>query len=150
MLVPTSLNQLFEIGEGNLDPYKFELVRDNLFVKTYIFTTEDRDDYRVNFSQIFKENEEDDTNIWELNFKIKNSDFSEVSNRGRIFKVMSTITNIVKQFAAVYDPKEIIISNIGDDLKRYELYSKFLEKNKNSKYLIYNDYPFIYIKRKIL
>lgn len=122
---------LKEIGEG-VTPYTWSGPDERSGMVVYYFTTEDGDQYKVKFDGMFD-------NDWELAFYSPSHTsndgeyFGAVINKGRQFKVISTIMDIIKSFVNEYPVDMIVFS--GSDKKgsktnqRDLLYKKYLTKN---------------------
>ena len=126
---------LKELGEGTT-PYKWTGPEDDFGYVNYFFTTEDNDYYNVIFTGGVHEDIEDS---WSINFFVKNDTDIEtwnsgtVTNKGRQFKVISTIIDIIKNFIEEYPAN--IISFTGSDKEDSEtnqrdlLYQAYVKKN---------------------
>jgi hypothetical protein len=126
---------LKEIGEGTT-PYNWTGPEDDFGYVNYFFTTEDNDYYNVIFTGGVHEDIEDS---WSINFFVKNDTDIEtwnsgtVTNKGRQFKVISTIMDIIKNFIEEYPAN--IISFTGSDKEDSEtnqrdlLYQAYVKKN---------------------
>jgi hypothetical protein len=120
---------LKEIGEGTT-PYKWSGPEESMSGGAiYYFTTEDGDYYKVRFDGTID-------NAWELNFYVKNEgeyDSGTVTNKGRQFKIISTIMDIIKSFVEEY-PADLITFTGSDKAgsttnQRDLLYKRYIEKN---------------------
>lgn len=122
-----------EIGTASAKSYSFSIEQDSPWVLTYEFTTESGLEYHVRFDL--------DENMSSLSFYVANLDpgevkgwiFGQVTNRGELYKVMSTIVKIINEFIKKY-PKIDTISiaptkNYDEDNRRYKLYLQFINKN---------------------
>lgn len=126
---------LKEIGEG-VPPYKWSGPEDDFGYVNYFFKTEDNDYYNVIFTGGLHEDIEDS---WSINFFVKNDtdiqtwNSGTVTNKGRQFKVISTIMDIIKNFIEEYPAN--IISFTGSDKEtsnvnqRDLLYQAYVKKN---------------------
>jgi hypothetical protein len=119
---------LKEIGEG-VTPYKWSGPEERFGGIIYYFTTEDNDYYKVRFDGTID-------NGWELNFYVRDKDeysSGAITNKGRQFKVISTIMDIMKSFIEEY-PADLITftgsdketSNVN---QRDLLYQAYVKKN---------------------
>jgi hypothetical protein len=126
---------LKEIGEG-VTPYQWSGPEDDFGYVNYFFTTEDKDYYNVFFTGGVHEDIEDS---WSINFFVKNDtdiqtwNSETVTNKGRQFKIISTIMDIIKNFIQEYPAN--IISFTGSDKENSEtnqrdlLYQAYVKKN---------------------
>ena len=131
--------KITEVGEATLKPYKWEEV-DNIGYVTYIkFITDSETEYNVDLRVLT----ETDSNLNDykalsvfFTAKLKgDKDRSPeiVVNKGELYKVMSTITNIIKHYVKKFKAKEIIYSpakkeNEGFGSQRDNLYKAFISK----------------------
>lgn len=141
---------LKEVGEG-VAPYPFKLhsniKNDSIHSVMYTFTTEDGDVYIVNFRS-----DASRFNVYSLEFyptsKIDHTDADDaddnidiILNKGRMFKVMSTLIEVVLKFISsvksadqikftgVYKKGEMLLKGIGSPTQRDNLYKQYLVKN---------------------
>lgn len=128
---------LKEIGEGMI-PYKWTGPEDDFGSVNYFFKTEDDDYYNI----IFGASGEGE-NDWSLNFYVKNDtdidtwSSGAVTNKGRQFKIISTIMDIMKDFINEYPADKIFFT--GSDKEgskinsnqRDMLYTAYVKKNIN-------------------
>lgn len=117
---------LTEIGEG-VTPYKWSGPEDRIGSVEYYFTTEDNDYYKVKFVGTMD-------NDWGLAF-YANNDSGVITNKGRQFKIISTIMAIIKSFVEEY-PVDLIRFTGSDKEgattnQRDLLYRAYLNKNIN-------------------
>lgn len=157
-LVRESLNEqvLNEIGEATLKPYKWKQVTPG---GLYEFYTEDKDKYVVHFYS------HEDDGVYLLDFFISGlhleyDQYKYISNKGRIFRVLVTVLDIVKTKVNKDKRKKIekiIISsekNYDKDNRRSNIYKKIIEKNlPNDWYLqerSIKDKTYLHIIRKDL
>lgn len=138
-LAAESLNQLYEIGNVNVPSYEFrkaEQVPDEnkKYFTIYNFTTEDGDIYTVRFFNL-REIHQKRYKLpdYQLEFDTggENGD-TLVVNKGRFFKIMSTIIDITKDFLSTHDFRSIKISpseNFRGDKRRFNIYQRYIEKN---------------------
>jgi len=141
-LVRESLQPLFEIGEANVKSYKLSykgIIKEwegadvsDWNMKAYEFLTEDNDKYEVTFlptgtTQVI------DGKVFNVrvDFKVKGQKQPLTINKGRIFKVLTTVCNAIKDylkrnpqtFSLVIIPSK---SEAGKET-RFNLYSKYIE-----------------------
>jgi hypothetical protein len=107
-------NIISEVGEGSANPYSYS-VKDKLIgggkgtsFRDVTFTTEDGDDYIINFSAYYSDEETaffklDFTTVDEYGFENR---ADEVINKGRLFRIMATIVAAAKEFLNDIDYKE--------------------------------------------
>jgi hypothetical protein len=117
---------LKEIGEG-VPPYKWSGPQDKIGSVEYYFTTEDNDYYKVKFVGTMD-------NDWGLAF-YANNDSGVITNKGRQYKIISTIMDIIKSFVEEY-PVDLIRFTGSDKEgsttnQRDLLYRTYLNKNIN-------------------
>lgn len=140
-------NILLEIGEGSAKPYKFRTVEDKPddtnHSREVSFKTEDGDDYKVVLAAYWG-----DTGITEDFGSYISIDYyiyygrgqhsaDVVVNKGRLFRVMSTVVKIAEEFMDDLDYKEkgidtLIIeptkSKDDDDHRRARLYMAYIKR----------------------
>lgn len=143
-LLPESNDGLNEVGEASSKSYSFTKEEDNLEIEdnkilgtsTYNFLTDNDIFYDVKFSYYTTEKGENGVSI---DFTV-DEDY-EMTNKGELFKVMTTIVNIIKQELtqpAVYDILDFItylpaknkskVGAAGGDIQRDKLYKAFIKK----------------------
>jgi hypothetical protein len=115
---------LKEIGEGTT-PYKWSGPQDRIGSVEYYFTTEDNDYYKVKFVGTMD-------NDWGLAF-YANNDSGVITNKGRQFKIISTVMDIIKSFVEEY-PVDLIRFTGSDKEdsttnQRDLLYRAYVDKN---------------------
>ena len=130
-----------EVGEASAQPYEYKLDAETYYKVEYTFTTDSGLDYIVKFDL--------DDDMADVVFLTKQSldiarsggknAFLQTFSKGELFKVMATITNIVKEFLEKYtDIKTLVMSPSKEDdtdNRRAKLYSAFIKKNiVSSKY----------------
>ena len=120
---------LTEIGEG-VPPYQWSgPQQDRNGDITYFFTTEDNDDYQVIFSQ---SNESLEKTDWSVDFFARdNNEWSAeiATNRGRQYRIISTVMDIILSFIKKYPANTIHIIGSDYDGQRNKLYALYAEKN---------------------
>jgi hypothetical protein len=138
-LVVESLEQLYEVGEITLPPYNYRRGKDTIMASFYYFITEDNDNYMVRFYNI-GEIRELTKDLWMVEFLTSSEKSeSEIINKGRIFRVLSTVASIIKEFVKEKNPEEIKISpakNFRKDKRRFNIYLRFISKNLPPEYKI--------------
>ena len=128
-----------EVGEASAQPYKHKLNAQTYYEVEYTFTTDSGLDYIVEFD--LEGNMADVVFLTKQSFDIARSGgknvFLQTFSKGELFKVMATITNIVKEFLEKYtDIKTLVISPTKEDdtdNRRAKLYSAFIKKSIDSK-----------------
>ena len=143
-------NIILEVGEGSSNPYSYS-VNDNVFRgstrnvagRDVTFTTEDGDDYIVSFAAYYGDHSNaegrgpyfkvDFTTVDEYGYEDR---ADRVVNKGRLFRIMSTVVKATKEFLNDIDYKEKGIkkmlvfpakSDFGDD-RRANLYTAYIKK----------------------
>lgn len=129
-------NLLTEIGEGTI-PYKWSGPEEDSVGIHYYFKTEDGDYYLVTFTP--KASEHTSDNAYRLDFYAKDGDggFDSgiVINKGRQFRIISTIMDIIPSFIKEYPCDMILFSGSdkrnskNDTNQRDMLYKKYVSKN---------------------
>ena len=134
--------KITEVGEANLSPYKWEEVDKNGWVTFIEFTTESETKYRVNLTTVeIVDPEGGNINLEaidiEFSAKPKGAEGSSskiVVNKGEIYRVMSTLTAIIKHYVKEIEAKAIIYSpskkSDEEDFgtQRDNLYKAFISK----------------------
>lgn len=142
------LHNLDEYGEANLPPYDFNVEDLGYDQVNYNFDTEDGDEYVVMFNQFDRIKR-----IWDLQFGVVDGTPTDVVNRGRRDRVMSTLVKIVNAFIDKYKPNAIRFkpskSRGEEDMRRYNMYMAYIKKNMRSDYFVYPYGEYIIIERKI-
>ena len=135
MLVKESLQKLYEIGEASVQPYNFYLEDSEIGFDdwvSYKFQTEDRDKYIIQFIR--------KNNFWVIQFSLtgkKNFNHEQVVNKGRNFRVMATVVNVIKIFVEWKHPDKMFMvasKSKEEDKRRLHMYMRYLEKNITSDY----------------
>jgi len=144
MLVRESLQKLNEIGEASVQPYNFYLEDSEIGFDdwvSYKFQTEDKDKYVVNFIRTNTLGQSSaKNNLWVVQFSLtgkKNLHHEQIVNKGRNFRVMATVVNVIKVFVEWKHPDKIYMSaakSKEEDKRRLHMYVRYLEKNITSDY----------------
>lgn len=132
---------LKEIGEISMTPYEYEYDRSK---HKAFFTTEDgikyvvyfdmsKGEMKVDFGVLYGENDDEDV------------DFEIITNKGNIYRIMSTIVNIIRKASSEFKPDQIKISS---DPKRIRLYKMYVIKNLNEYVLTKEDIFNLILQRK--
>jgi len=132
---------VFEVGEANLQPYKWEEVdAEGYYVYTrFITDNETQYDVDIKSTVYFPPGQMDSVPALEIEFtaKPKGAEYPSpkiVVNKGEMYRVMATITNIIKKYikkskakAIIYSPsKKSSEENFGT--QRDNLYRAFISK----------------------
>jgi hypothetical protein len=137
--------ELNEVGEANLQPYPYTKEK-HTHEYLYRFATEDGDKYVVNIMQM--------TSSWIIDYRLESEDskFTDVVNKGRLYRVMATLAKIMREFVKLENPDRIKfdpVKNTDDDDRRLKLYGAFLKKNLPSNYTMqYEEYNGYIITKK--
>ena len=162
-LAPT-ISLVNEVGEANLQPYPYtddpneHAYTDNPnehgsnYNNIYNFTTEDNDKYIVHINEY--------NGIATIDFKaldfndddIGMGGYGSVLNKGRMYRIMSTLAKIIKEYALKRKPPTVMISALKSkgnaSNQRMNIYLQFIKKNIPAEYYIEQTEPHIIIKRK--
>lgn len=110
---------LKEIGETYATPYEYDY---NGPEHKAFFTTEHGDEYIVYFDMSKEE--------MKVNFGIRyeddydeDADFETITNKGNIYRIMSTVISIIHKAVSEFKPNQIKISS---DPKRIRLYKTYI------------------------
>jgi hypothetical protein len=137
---PTDIENLNEVGEANLKPYKWEEVDvEGYFVYTR-FTTDNETQYDVDIKSTvyYPPGQMDSVPALEIEFSAKpkgaeGSSAKIVVNKGEMYRVMATIVDIIKKYlkkskaqAIIYSPSKKSGENFG--IQRDQLYRAFISK----------------------
>jgi len=143
------LRSISETGEGSAKSYQFKYDNVAFNQVEYHFATEDHDDYIVSFHLIDAQNGE-----WYMQFGIVGGTPDDVINKGKLYKVMSTILKIVNDFIERHQPNTLKFepskdNERDDDNRRFNLYMQFIKKNMQKNYYVEPRGDWIFIRRKI-
>lgn len=128
-----------ELGDSNVTPYPYRMVDygDGDLAIMYKFKTEDDDIYTVRFLDLYEFKKtvrfpEKYRNNYQVEFMTndENGD-SVILNKGRFFKVISTVISIIEDFVKFKDPKVLKIdpvSNFKKDKRRKNIYIRYIER----------------------
>ena len=117
--------EIDEVGEGSSKPYSFTQRENQKDNKVYAFTTTSKEEYKVEFDY------KDLRDAWEMEFDIYFGSGDEVINKGEIYSVMATVTNIALDFIKKVNPKIIYFraaKNFNNDNRREKLYLAYIKK----------------------
>jgi hypothetical protein len=128
-IIKEEIQNIFEVGEGNMQPYKFAKIMDKPMIKFYQFFTETYE-YAVSIKTINKI-------AWTISFGNESPVLVD-TNEGEQYKIMSTILQIVKEFVNEENPICITFSSVktrgeGDN-RRDNMYMAYVGKNMPSDY----------------
>lgn len=154
---------LLEIGDASSASYPYEITLDTDLLARYEFETEE-DRYNCDFKLLdvgntsnARDNSPDE--IYDVEYYVvKNTngtkDFS-VTNRGRVFKIMSTVTRIVSDFLTRHKNASLRFEGIrekdetrydyGDTSKRDRLYLEFLKRHLTDRFEIIRTGEYTYV-----
>jgi hypothetical protein len=126
-----------EIGTGGQNWYEYIKTTDSNSRKVYSFITDDGDRYIVNFL-CYQKNDE---YAWEIeygNLMGVMANFTTVMNKGRLYRIMTTLIKIINEFVQEESPNIMTISPSQtkgeEDRRRYKLYLYYILKNLSSEY----------------
>ena len=131
-----------EVGEANLQPYKWEEIRRNSDWWTVVgFTTDSETQYVINLkTTTYIDDDLNNYKALDIDFTAKPKDkrgkpsYKIVVNKGELYKVMSTITDIIKHYVEKFKAKAISYSpskkSSEEDFgtQRDNLYKAFISK----------------------
>lgn len=119
------LDILREIGEASSTPYEYKYDRT---LKAAYFTTEDGTLYKVTFGGL-------SSNDMEIRFGVTdgsdNMDYEIDTNKGNLYRVMSTVIKIVRQAVSEFKPSYISFASAKSDPRRMNMYKKYITNNLN-------------------
>jgi hypothetical protein len=131
---------VFEVGEANLKPYKWKEVDVDGWVTYVEFTTESETEYSVDIATVpYFDNDLNNYKALEIEFLAKPKDAQGSSakiivNKGELYRVMATITDIIKYYVKKFKAKAISYSpskkSDEEDFgsQRDNLYRAFISK----------------------
>jgi len=137
---PTDIENLNEVGEATLKPYKWKEVDMNGWITYTEFTTENGTEYKVDLTTTnYIDNDLNNSKALEVEFSAKPKGAEKSStkitvNKGEMYRVMSTITSIIKHYVKKFKAKAIIYSpskkSDEEDFgtQRDNLYKAFINK----------------------
>lgn len=152
-------NIIKEVGEATIQPYEWwnanetYLERKECARGQYTFETDDGLEYNVIFSKPELKKPE-----WNISFKAVDdedqTDYTDKSpNRGEPLKIMSTISQIVKDFIMKKNPQILTIEAAkegDDDNRRLKMYQAFVEKQVPQGYSMKREGDRIILKKNKL
>ena len=146
--------ELYEVGDSSAGAYEYVQTQDQPRDLTWQFRTEDNDYYNV-YIYTDDRREFQGMDIWQIEFATTGG-HKAIINKGRMYKVMASITTIIREFIQKYQPNIVYAhpsKNRGsDDQRRMKLYTAFTRKalevvqgyklfeNREFMVLIKNDY----------
>jgi len=137
---PEDVKRINEVGEANLKPYKWEEVDMNGWVTYVEFTTESETEYNVDIATVpYFDKDLNNYKALEIEFLAKPKDAQGSSakiivNKGELYRVMATITDIIKYYVKKFKAKAISYSpskkSDEEDFgsQRDNLYRAFISK----------------------
>jgi hypothetical protein len=142
------LKSISETGEGTAGAYPFRFDNVANDEVNYHFDTEE-DDYVVLINNV-----DPHAGVWEMQFGTVGGTPEDVTNRGKVFKVMATILQITNDFINKYKPNALRFKptkdeELEDDKRRYNIYMQYIKKNMRPEYMVYEYGDYIVIERKI-
>jgi len=134
--------KITEVGEANLKPYEWEEIRRNSDWWTVAgFTTDSETQYVINLkTTTYIDNDLNNYKALDIDFTAKPKDkrgkpsYKIVVNKGELYKVMSTITDIIKHYVEKFKAQAITYSpskkSSEEDFgtQRDNLYKAFISK----------------------
>ena len=135
-----------EVGEG-IEPYQWMKADEHPQGVNYHFYTDDEIHYTVSFYEGFMP---DFPGATFVAFDAEGYDDDETTDSNEPLKIMSTITNIVKDYAERVQPQNIVIepSKVGsEDNRRMNLYLAYIRKNLPPEYTVQSRGDRIHISR---
>ncbi|WP_286984195.1 hypothetical protein [Haliea sp.] len=129
----TKIQDLEEVGEASQKPYKWSKSESSRFPGTidYSFITDKDTEYQAYFAPT-------SPGFYEFGFSAEDGDLSATINKGELFRVMSTIVDIMKDFVTTTPWDRIEFEGSKDfervekgveDKRRDKLYRAYLKKN---------------------
>jgi hypothetical protein len=113
------LDILREIGEASATPYEYTY---NGVLRAAYFTTEDDIQYKVTFGTF--------DNDMEIAFGVVDGsdvmDYEIDTNKGNMYRVMSTVMKIIRQAVSEFKPKQIMFGAAKSDPRRMKMYKKYV------------------------
>jgi hypothetical protein len=130
-----------EIGDAGAKPYKWRWI-DRSYNNYSIFTTDSGLEYQV-ITQLSGDNFYDDGETLSIEYGVKDGnksrffDYTLVTNRGELFRVMATIVDIIQEFMKKNPGIEYIefegSKNEDGDQRRNKLYMQYIKKHLKPK-----------------
>jgi hypothetical protein len=131
--IPIEFDSLNEIGDASQKPYKWTKSESSRFPGTinYSFITDKDTEYRAYFVP-------SKAGFYEFGYNVGDGDPSQTINKGELFKVMSTIVDIMKDFVTTTPWDRIEFEGSKDfervekgieDKRRDKLYRAYLKKH---------------------
>lgn len=138
-----------EVGDASIQPYTWELELSNEYEIVYTFRTDNNTPYEVHFF--------DEKKGWYTLMFAAHGKSDIETNKGELYRVMSTLVDITQDFIKKYNPEAINFT--GEDKKsatsilkikpsqRTSLYRAYLQKHLPSNYKIKQVANHTWIKR---
>lgn len=105
-------------------PYNVTKLLDDIKSSYYTFVTEDADKYIIIFNKIPEQNS------LSVSYKLSGSNnITQIVNKGRFFRVMSTICSVVHSYIESNQPDAIFfqaVENYDGDLRRYNINKRYI------------------------
>ena len=132
--------KITEVGEANLKPYKWQELDMNGYIVFTRFMTDSETQYDINLETIPYYPEDSNSSIKALSVEFiakpkgaEGSSAKIVVNKGELYRVMATITDIIKKYIKKLKVKAILYSpskKQGEDFgtQRDQLYKAFIKK----------------------
>jgi hypothetical protein len=142
------LGSISETGEGNTTPYSFKFENTSFNEVHYYFNTETYE------YDVIMTNSDIRGGIWDMQFGIIDGTPSDITNEGKVLRIMSTIVRITDDFIKNFKPNILKFKpekdkKRHDDKRRFNLYMQFLKKNIIPMYFIHEYGEYILIERKV-
>lgn len=122
-------NILIEIGEANAEPFKFAKSSSTDKAIIYSFKTDSNLEYIAEFDLMLPQPSYGVT--YEYSFKTKDGSYTDVTNKGEMARIMSTLVKILLDFVSstkvniMIDPAKVD----KEDNRRGKLYQLYVKKN---------------------
>jgi hypothetical protein len=136
------LNILKEIGEASITPYEYDYDRSK---HKAFFTTEHGIKYIVYFDISKGEMKVDFGVRYEDDDDDENVDFEIITNKGNMYRIMSTIVSIIRKASSEFKPNQIKISA---NPQKIPLYKMYILKNLDEYILTKEDIYNLVLQRK--
>lgn len=140
---------LQEIFDASHTPYRWERGRDGNDYYYSFFTT-NNDEYFVDIDI----DEYEGIKSWVISFETEEGGYKKVINKGDVFRTMSTIVDIIKDFINIENPDIMTFipaKNDPEDERRLKMYMGYISKHLPSQYKAEIDYdldpPEVVIKK---
>lgn len=129
--------QILEIDTILVTPYVVMKLMDNYTSTYYSFKTEDDDKYVIVFNRITNQNN------FSVTFTLSGADgTTKVVNKGRFFKIMSTVSQVTLSFILNKKPNMVLFhatQNFEGDTRRYDIYKRYILNGIPNGYILEED-----------